>query len=107
MALVQCKGCGIKRAVGFMPTTTCGLLLLPVFGVAVVSGLAGFDYFREVHIAGRLIIGLLAAILGCLISAVAVHYIPWTLEWCLAMTRRCPECKGRKWSYPFTEGFGQ
>ena len=106
MALVQCKGCGIKRVVGFMPTTTCGLLLLPGFGVAVASGLAGFDYFHEVHVAGRMIIGPIAAILGFLSWVAAVHYIPWTLEWCIAMTRRCPECKRRKWSYPFTEGFG-
>jgi hypothetical protein len=79
---------------------------MPGFGVAVISGLAGFDYFGEVHIAGRMIIGLLAAIMGFLLWVVAVHYIPSSLEWCLAMTRRCPECKSRKWSFPFTEGFG-
>ena len=106
MAIVECKGCGTRRVVGFMPTTTCGLLLLPGFGVAVASAAAGFDYFQEVHVAGRIFIGLLAAILGFILSVVAVHYIPWTLEWCIAMARRCAKCKRRRWSYPFTEGMG-
>ena len=106
MALVKCKGCGTRRVVGFMPTTTCGLLLLPGFGVAVAFGFAGFGYFQEVYVVGRIIIGLVAAILGFLLWVIAVHYIPWTLEWGIAMTRRCSECKRRSWSYPFTEGFG-
>lgn len=89
-----------------MPTTTCGLLVLPGFGVAVASGLAAFDYFQEIMVVGRVIIGLLAAILGIILWVIAVHYIPWTLEWCIAMSRRCSGCKRRKWSFPFTEGFG-
>ena len=106
MAVVKCNGCGIKRVVGFMPTTTCGLLLIPGFGVAAASGFAGFDYFQEVHVVGRIFIALLAAMLGFLLCVIATHYIPWTLEWFIAMTHRCPGCRRRKWSYPFTEGFG-
>ena len=53
MAIVECKGCGTRRVVGFMPTTTCGLLLLPGFGVAAASGFTGVDYFQEVHAIGR------------------------------------------------------
>ena len=105
MAVVKCKGCGNRRVVGFMPTTTCGLLLMPGFGVAAAAGLAGFGYFQEFHVLGSKIIGLLAAILGFLFWAAAVHYIPWTLEWFIAKTHRCTVCRRRRWSYPFTEGF--
>ena len=89
-----------------MPTTTCGMLLMPGFGVAAASGIASFDYFQEVHVVGRMVIGLVAAVLGFILTLFAVHYIPWTFEWFIAMTRRCTGCKRRKWSYPFTEGFG-
>ena len=106
MAIVRCKVCSTKQVVGFMPTTTCGLLLMPGFGVAVAAGFAGFGYFQEIHVVGRLIIGPVAAILGFLLWIVAVHYILLTFEWFIAMTRRCTVCKRRNWSYPFTEGFG-
>ena len=106
MAVVKCKGCGNRRVVGFMPTTTYGLLVLPGFGVAVASGFIGFDYFQSVHVVGRMISGLVAAILGFVLWVIAGHYIPWILEWCIAMTRKWAKCKARRWSYPFTEGFG-
>ena len=65
MAIVEGKGCGTRRVVGFMPTNPCGLLLLPGFGVAAASGFAGFDYFQEVHVVGRIISGLVAEYVNC------------------------------------------
>ena len=76
MAIVECKSCSTKRVVGFMPTTTCGLLLLPGFGVAAASGSFTVSYFQEIHVVGRIISGLVAVILGFLLGVIAVHYIP-------------------------------
>ncbi len=89
-----------------MPIGTCGMLLIPGIVVAVPVGMLTFDILKQYHILLGLAGGIVAGIAGFIIGTLVVHYIPWTLEWLIAMARRCPECGKKKWSYPFTEGFG-
>ena len=107
MALVKCKNCGHKGEVGCMPTATCGLLT--VAGLAIGASLATGITSNLVKESATFV-RILSWILGFIVCGVAgifgIHYIPWTLEWVLAMCHQCPECGKRKWSFPFTEGFG-
>jgi hypothetical protein len=106
MALVKCKYCGYKGSVGFMPTSTCGMLLIPGFVVAVFISFHAFRILKNYHVVFSIVAAVVAAVAAFIICVLAIHYIPWTLEWLIAMAHKCPECGKRKWSYPFTEGFG-
>jgi hypothetical protein len=107
MALVKCRDCDYETRVGCMPTATCGVLML--FGLSAGAGLAGILAARLLS-TYSLWIRIPGAVVGFIIGGIAgvygVHFVPWTVEWLMAMCRRCPECGKRKWSYPFTRGFG-
>jgi len=108
MALVKCKNCGFKTAVGFMPTTTCGILLAPamVFGF-FLSTFVLTGILKTYHLFYKILLGSILFITASFVGILACEYIPWTLEWLYAMIRhKCPDCGKRNWTYPFTEGFG-
>lgn len=98
MALMKCRGCQSKFAVGFMPTATCGLLIIPAF---VITLMASFVIWRFVTWWA-----LVLSIPAFFLALLGVHFIPWTCEYLFTFWRRCPRCGQRRWSYPFTEGFG-
>ena len=79
--MVRCKNCGLKSQVSFMPTTSCGMLLIPGVVAAIV---AGFHTFTTIHEKYTAIVGLLAAALaafaGFIVCMFAIHYVPWTFE---------------------------
>ena len=106
MALVKCKNCGYQGRVGFMPTTSCALLLLPGILIAVPMEIRTFAFFKNGHPFLTIAAAIVCAAVGFLIGVVAVHYIPWSVEWFISKRRDCPECGVRDWTYPFTEGFG-
>lgn len=35
-----------------------------------------------------------------------VMLVPQFIEWLVAMRTACPQCHKRRWSWPFTRGFG-
>lgn len=90
-----------------MTTASCGLLV--IFGLALGAGSA-FGLVQgltaDAERSARLVAALVALVGGGFAGAMLIHYLPWSLEWLLAMSRRCPECGARNWSFPFTEGFG-
>lgn len=107
MALVKCKNCNFKTAIGFMPTTTFGLFLIPgmVFGFFLsTTVLAGI--LKTYHLFYKILLGIVLFTAGSIAGLLAILYIPWTLEWLYVMRLKCPDCGHRKWTYPFTEGFG-
>ena len=81
-----------------MPTTSCGLLLIPPLAIAMLMSLVGWQRLGW----WSLILALPVFVLATL----AIHYVPLTLEYLWICWRKCPNCGRRKWSYPFTEGFG-
>lgn len=107
MALVECRICGFRGFVGCMPGATCGLLVIVglIFGAGASLGLA-VRLGSSLSLLLKLPLIAVALIAGAVVGVFAVHFLPWTAEWLIAMCRRCPECGARKWSYPFTEGFG-
>jgi hypothetical protein len=54
----------------------------------------------------RVILSALAAIIGAIAGGWLIQVVPWSLEYVLAYRHRCPQCGARRWSFPFTEGFG-
>jgi uncharacterized protein (DUF983 family) len=106
MAIVKCNNCGHKASVGFMPTTTCGMLLILPMGAAVAGAIIATETAWPSW--GWLSLLVPAPVFAAifLVAACAVHYLPWTLEYLLVCWRKCPKCGKCRWSYPFTEGFG-
>lgn len=98
MALVRCKACGRQIQVGLMPTTTCGLLLLLPLSLALVTSILLWPRFGW--------LSLFLAVLVFLATRLLMDHVPRSLEYLWARRIRCPGCGQRKWSYPFTEGFG-
>jgi hypothetical protein len=107
MALVKCRSCGYSGSVGCMPTASCGVLVM--LGLSI--GLSGVVLFSRGILAGhsawlRYPVIALTCAAGGIAGIVLVHLGPWCIEWLLAMLNRCPGCGSRKWSFPYTEGFG-
>ena len=77
-------------------------------GILAASLTAGHMFFllKDYSFIVAFFAAIAAAFAAFMTCSLAVHYIPWTLEWLIAMAHKCPECGKRKWSYPFTEGFG-
>ncbi len=90
-----------------MPTTSCGLLLIPG-----VSGGGGFlitialAFLQPYSLWVKVPVAVVAGLLGAFVGVLTLHLVPWSFEWFLAMCHRCPDCGKRRWSFPFTEGFG-
>ncbi len=81
-------------------------MLIPGFIVAVPAGILSFNMLKQYHVLLGLAGGIAAGIAAFIIGVLVVHYASRTLEWLIAMAHKCPECGKKKWSYPFTEGFG-
>ncbi len=89
-----------------MPTSSCGMLTAPGLVAAFFVSFNTFPIFENYHVVFNIVAAVLAAVAVFFVCCFAVEYIPWTLEWLMAMAHKCPECGKRKWSFPFTEGFG-
>ena len=107
MAITRCKHCGRKRDVGCMPTASCGVLAILgiVCGACFASTVVGVVLSQNPSWP-RDAVRVGACVLGGIMGLFGIHYVPWTVEWLIAMCRPCPDCGKRRWSYPFTEGFG-
>lgn len=106
MALVKCKNCGYKGSVGVMPTSTCGMLLFPAMGLGGIVAVQIVAKTAHLHTVYKIALAILAFIIVFIVGIYLIHVIPYSFEWLLAMCHKCPECKKRKWSFPFTEGAG-
>jgi hypothetical protein len=73
-------------------------MLLPGVTFAVVSGVVGWRYLQWWAV--------LLPVPVFFLTLLAVYFIPHTVEWLTAFLRRCPRCGSRRWSYPYTRGFG-
>ena len=89
-----------------MPTTSCGLLLVLPVGAAGAAAVIATGRAWPAWGWLSLLLPLPVFAATFFVGAFAVHYVPWTLEYLLVCWRKCPECGARRWSYPFTEGFG-
>ena len=89
-----------------MPTSTCGMLLIPGLVLAGFVSFHTFPIFENYHVVFNIVAAIVTAVATFIASFFPVYYIPTSLEWLIAMAHKCPECGKRKWSYPFTEGFG-
>src|SRR5687768_13968233 len=98
MALTRCKRCGTEIAVGWMPTASCGMLLIPPLAWAIMLPFVLWDRIGWWS--------LTLPVPTFFVVAIAIHFVPYTIEYALAFRRRCPNCGARRWSYPFTRGFG-
>ena len=98
MALYKCNSCGEEVAYGLMPTTTCGLLMIPAFLAACCSP---FVAWPKLHWCA-----LLLPVPVFFVALFVTFVIPEKLEWVCLGRHACPKCGKRKWSQPFTRGFG-
>jgi len=96
MALVRCKSCGTTLATGCMPTATCGLLLLPALLLAAILPLLLWSRLRWY--------ALLLPVPVFFATVLAIHVIPYTIEYLCVLPRPCPTCRARRWSFPFHPG---
>lgn len=98
MALIRCRECAHEEATGCMPTTSCGLLVLPPLAATVYFAPV---LWRTLGWLSLLVLPSLAVVL-----MLGVHWIPYSLEYALAFRKKCPACGARRWSFPYTSGFG-
>ena len=106
MALIKCLACGEKLSVGWMPTTTCGVLLIIPVGVAGGITIAATEVMWSHWGWVSLVLAVPLFLLLVVAGVLALHYIPCTIEYLLFCWRKCPRCGKRRWSFPFVEGFG-
>src|SRR6185295_3549655 len=98
MAYVRCKACRYQLYTGFMPASTCGLLILPALLITLAVSVLAWRIWGWWS--------LIVPVPMIFLALLAVHFVPWTIEYLMICWRRCPECGERRWSYPFTQGFG-
>ena len=106
MAYARCGKCGNVIRSGPSPGQMSGLILIPALGAAIAVFLIRFR-----HLAGRAF--LLRFFLSDLTAAAVLlgiiflfTYLPLIIEWIFITGKRCPSCGSRRWSFPFTKGFG-
>ena len=107
MALIKCKKCDFRGTVGVMPNTSCGIIVIGGGVVGVMTGLGIVNpIIHELAQWIKIVVWIVVVPIMGFVGMILIHLIPWSVEWLLAMCHRCPECGSRKWSFPFTEGFG-
>jgi uncharacterized membrane protein len=108
MSLVRCRNCDHEQDAGFMPAVTTGMV--PVLSI-VLAGTAAYEVFGLLKSYGHgLIIKIIGTLgtfaLACVIFLLVIDFVTHGVDWLIAMRRKCPECGERKWSFPYTSGFG-
>jgi len=122
--LYRCRNCQYEEARGFLPTVTCGMLLLAQMGVCAAIVIPSIRFVRsliETESAGiesktssglgwwALLVVPLVMIIGFItlfIAAMILNALMELIEWLAYCRRRCPTCGCRRWSWGFTRGFG-
>lgn len=122
--LYQCRSCQYEEARGFLPTVTCGMLLLVQMGFCAAilvpsirfarslnetdaaaidsNASSGLGWWALIIVPLILIVGFIALF----ISAMILNALLELIEWLAYCRRRCPNCDCRRWSWGFTRGFG-
>jgi hypothetical protein len=122
--LYRCRSCQYEEARGFLPTVTCGMLLLAQMGVCAAVLIpsirfarsliqtdpaaiesktsSGLGWWALLIVPLIMIVGFIALFIFAMILNAWMELIEW-LAYC---RRRCPTCGSRKWSWGFTRGFG-
>ncbi len=98
MAWYKCKNCGEEVTFGWMPTATCGLLLVPAVAAALVSPIIGWARLHW--------FALLLPVPAFFVVMFVTVYVPQELEWLCVHWHRCSNCGRHRWSQPYTRGFG-
>jgi hypothetical protein len=100
--LYCCNRCHFERAAGFLPTTTCGFLVIPPMAIGIVV-----VRILEVRTGTSLGWWWLPVGLATVYLAPAIFILVLAaIEWCGVHGRRCPDCGARSWSFGYTKGFG-
>lgn len=106
--LYRCKRCDTVVVHGYLPTATCGLLVMMwlVLGLGIAFGIverisAACEWPRW-H---WWISGPAGVFLGVIV-AISFSWLLQLLEYCSAHRRLCPTCKSRDWDWGHTCGFG-
>ncbi|RYX81664.1 hypothetical protein EON83_22975 [bacterium] len=99
----KCCSCGEEKYVdGCLPSVSCGMLLGVDMGVALGVGLPVTQRLFT-HIGWW---AWLAFVPLIIVLFLTVMLVPQFIEWLIAMVTACPQCHKRRWSWPFTRGFG-
>ena len=121
--LYRCRVCNYEEARGWLPTATCGMLLLVQMGIVIGLLIPVIRYMRSlaretygVNPQGTADIGWWAlviaplstilVIVATILGAIILNTVLELLEWLVFSLRRCPKCGCRRWSWGFTRGFG-
>lgn len=100
--IYRCKKCNNEMQAGWMPSSTCGILLLPMLGGGAL--MASIMWGALAEISGWL--SWIAAIVAFGVGAVMVSLTMDLSDFLLAHCKRCSHCGSRKWSWGHTRGFG-
>lgn len=102
----RCKSCERVEFRGVLPGATCGLIwisqmaiafvLLVVLTRAIIPG--GLGWWWVLALPVLILVAFFLAVLGEILLE--------SLEWLVVRTRACEACGKRRWSFPFTDGFG-
>ncbi|MCB9935997.1 MAG: hypothetical protein H6840_09925 [Planctomycetes bacterium] len=98
-----CKRCASKEGFGFLPTFSCGMLLVVHGGIAsAAASFLSILLVRSQDSAWWWAAWPLFFVVGFLLSVCLFELI----EFLLIHLFKCPSCGARRWSWGFTEGFG-
>jgi hypothetical protein len=105
--IYRCLWCNYKEARGCLPTVSCGLYLLALFGIGS-GGLLGLvlPLFFPEGLGWWWLIGAPVLLALAVPVAIILNWLLELAEWLAFCWRRCPLCGKRKWSWGFFEGFG-
>jgi len=100
--IYRCRTCNEEAQAGWMPASTWGMLLFPMFGggalLASITRAALTDAIPW--------LSWLAALVAFGVGAAIVSYTMDLSDFLLAKRKRCANCGSRKWSWGYTRGFG-
>lgn len=103
--IYKCRACQHTEARGFLPGVSCGLMIMVLTGVA--GGLLLFLLrFYTTSLGWWWLLAAPLLVVASFVGSWLLHELLAGIEWLLFCFRRCPNCRFRRWSWGFTQGFG-
>lgn len=103
--IYKCRACQQTEGRGFLPGVSCGLMIM---GLAGVAGGLLFSLLRfcTTSLGWWWVLAAPLLLVASFFGAWLLHGLLAGIEWLLFCFRRCPNCRSRRWSWGFTQGFG-
>ena len=102
----RCRRCDREEARGCLPSASCGLYMgfLGSFTLGLVFGVLRWSPIEALGWWSLLLIPVVGV--AAMFAGIPLHIALCALEWLAFCLRKCLQCGARRWSWPFTRGFG-